>query len=302
MWFKNLRPYRMTRAFELGAEQLETALADKAFRPCSPAQPLALGWVPALGAGSANLVHSADGRFLLRLKREEKILPPSVVRDLLKERIEGIEAQQGRKVYRRERLALKDEIVQDCLPRAFSRHSEIALIIDPAARWVLVDSASAGRAEDALNLLREAIGTFPVIPPATTMSPAVAMSSWLTQGSLPKEFSLREECELTESGDEPAVLRCRGIDPLSNEIRQHVEGGMEVTRLSLGWKEQLQFVLGQDLCLRRLKFADALVKENDDVADEDPLARSDADFVIMAPALTALQDRIVELFGGEDYR
>lgn len=292
----------MTRALEMSAEQLEEALTERTFRPCSPSQALSVGWVPALGEGSANLVHAADGRFLLRLRREEKILPPSVVRDLLKERVEGIEAQQGRKVYRRERLALKDEIVQDCLPRAFSRHGEFSLLIDGKARWVLVDSSSAGRAEDALNLLRECIGTFPVIPPATTSSPSVGMSSWLTQASLPEDFTLREECELTESGEQPAVLRCRGIDPLSQEIRQHLEGGMEVTRLSLDWREQLQFVLGSDLCLRRLKFADALVKENDEIAEEDPLARKDADFALMAPALSELQERVVALFGGEDYR
>ena len=154
MWFKNLRAYRMTRGLDLSAEQLEDKLAARQFRPCTPAQPLSLGWVPALGEGTENLVHAADGRFLLSLRREEKILPPSVVRDLLKERIEGIEAQQGRKVYRKEKLSLKDEVIQDCLPRAFSRHAELRLIIDPAARWVFVDSASAGRAEEALNLLR----------------------------------------------------------------------------------------------------------------------------------------------------
>jgi recombination associated protein RdgC len=194
MWFRNLRPFRMTRGIELAAEQLEEKLAQRPFRPCSPAQPLALGWVPALGEGSELLLHAADGRFLLRLRREEKILPPAVVRELLQERIAGIEAQQGRKVYRREKLALKDEIIQDSLPRAFSRHSEVALLIDPQARWVLVDTASAARAEEALNLLRECIGSFPVIPPATTHAPAAAMSSWLLHGNLPEEFSLRFEC------------------------------------------------------------------------------------------------------------
>ena len=302
MWFKNLRPFRMTRGFELSAEQLEEKLAGRVFRPCTPAQPLALGWVPALGEGSELLVHAAEGRFLLRLRREEKILPPAVVRDLLKERIAAIEAQQGRKVYRREKLSLKDEIVQDCLPRAFSRHAEIALLIDPAAQWVLVDSSSATRAEEALNLLRECIGSFPVIPPTTTHAPAAAMSSWLLQGSLPEDFSLREECELKESGETPAVLRCRGIDPFSGEIRQHLDGGMQVAKLAVDWREQVQFVLGEDLCLRRIRFADALVKENDEVADEDPLARLDADFALMAPALSTLQERLIGLFGGEESR
>lgn len=302
MWFKNLRSYRMTRPFELSAEQLEEQLAERLFRPCTPAQPLALGWVPALGEGSEVLVHAAEGRFLLRLRREEKILPPSVVRDLLKERIAGIEAQQGRKVYRREKLSLKDDIVQDCLPRAFSRHGELCLLIDPKTRWVLVDSASAGRAEEALNLLREGIGTFPVIPPTSAHAPAAAMSNWLLQSSLPDDFTLRDECELKESGETPAVLRCKGIDLLSEEIRQHLQGGMQVSRIALDWREQLQFVLGEDLCVRRIKFADALVKENDELMDEDPLARLDADFVLMAPALSALQDRLLALFGGEENR
>lgn len=302
MWFKNLRAYRMTRPFELTAEQLEEQLAERLFRPCTPAQPLAVGWVPALGEGSELLVHAAEGRFLLRLRREEKILPPAVVRDLLKERIAGIEAQQGRKVYRREKLSLKDDIVQDCLPRAFSRHGDFCLLIDPKTRWVLVDSSSAGRAEEGLNLLRECIGTFPVIPATSAHAPAAAMSNWLLQSSLPDDFTLRDECELKESGETPAVLRCKGIDLLSEEIRQHLQGGMQVSRIALDWREQLQFVLGDDLCVRRIKFADALVKENDELMDEDPLARLDADFVLMAPALSALQDRLLALFGGEEVR
>ena len=300
MWFKNLRAYRMTRGLSMSAEELGEKLAERAFRPCTPAQPLALGWVPALGEGTETLVHAADGRQLLCLRREEKILPPAVVRDLLKERVEAIEAQQGRKVYRKERLTLKDEVVQDCLPRAFSRHAELRLIVDDRARWVFVDSASASRAEEALNLLRECIGSFPVLPVTTAHAPAAAMSSWLTNGTLPGDFSARDEAELRDLGEEPAVVRASGVDVFSDELRRHLDGGMQVTRLALDWKEQLRFVLGDDLCLRRMKFADALVKENDELAEEDRLARLDADFALMAPALTALQDRLVALFGGED--
>lgn len=300
MWFKNLRAYRMTRDLEISAQELEDKLEAKGFSPCTPSQPFAVGWVPALGEGAQTLVHAADGRLMVNLRREEKILPSSVVRDLLNERVEAVEAQQGRKVYRKERLSLKDEIVQDCMPRAFSRFSELRLIIDEKARWVLVDSASAPRAEEALNLLRECIGTFPVVPPQTSHSPAAAMSSWLTESSLPNDFQVREECDLRDLGEQAATVRCRGVDLYSDEIRQHLQGSMQVVRLALDWKEQLRFVLGDDLCLRRMKFADALVKENDELMDEDRLARLDADFVLMAPALTVIQDRLIELFGGEE--
>lgn len=300
MWFKNLRAYRITRGLELGAEALEAALAKRPFRPCTPTQALALGWTPALGEEARTLAHVAEGRFLLCLHREEKILPASVVRDLLKERVAAIEAQQARAVYRKEKLALKDEIVQDCLPRAFSRHTALRLLIDPAARWVFVDTASAPRAEEALNLLREGLGRFPVIPVRTVQAPSAMMSAWLTRASLPEDFTLRDEGELRDPGEPAATVRCRGVDLLSDEVRQHVQGGMQVVRAFLGWQEQLSFVLGDDLCLRRMKFADALVKENEVLSDDDRLARLDADLALMAPALSALQDRLIALFGGED--
>ena len=121
MWFKNIRAYRLTSPFDLSAEQLGEQLAQRGFLPCAKSQALSLGWVPALGEESGELVHAAGGRLLLKLKREEKLLPSTVVREQLEEKVAAIEAEQARKVYRKERLSLKDEIVQDCLPRAFTR-------------------------------------------------------------------------------------------------------------------------------------------------------------------------------------
>jgi recombination associated protein RdgC len=126
------------------------------------------------------------------------------------------------------------------------------------------------------------------------------MSSWLTNASLPEDFRVRDEAELRDLGEEPAVLRCRGVDLYSEELRRHLDGGMQAVRIAMDWKEQMNFVLGDDLCLRRIRFADALVKENDDVVTEDRLARLDADFALMAPELTALTERLIALFGGEE--
>lgn len=299
MWFKNLRAYRLTSPFDLSAEQLEEQLAGKAFEPCSPAQPLALGWVPALGEGTEALVHAVNGRFLLRLKREEKILPSSVVREMLDEKVEAIEAEQGRKVYRKERQTLKDEIVQDCLPRAFTRSNGVYAYIDTRSSWVFVDAATATRAEELLNLLRECIGTFPVTLPQVNNAPTATMSGWLAHQNLPSDFALGEECELREPGEEGGVVRCRGVDLLGEEVETHLNAGKLVARLSLHWEERLSLVMAEDLCLRRLKFADELMKENEDLPEADRAARLDADFALMSDAISALQERVIALFGGE---
>jgi recombination associated protein RdgC len=252
-----------------------------------------------MGEDSPSLAHAAGGRILLKLKREEKLLPASVVREQLEERVSDIEADQARKVYRKERLSLKDEIIQDCLPRAFTRSANVFAYIDTRANWVFVDAASAGRAEELLNLLRECIGTFPVLLPQVNNAPTAVMTSWLVHRNLPEDFELGDECELRELGEEGGVVRCRGVDLLSEEVETHLHAGKQVARLSLGWDERLQLVLAEDLCLRRLRFADELMKENEDIPEDDNAARMDADFALMADAIGGLQERILSLFGGE---
>ena len=113
MWFKNIRAYRLTSPFTLSPEQLGEQLAQRGFEPCAKSQALSLGWTPPLGVENGELVHAAAGRLLVKLKREEKLLPSTVVRELLEEKISEIEQGQARKVYRKERLNLKDEIIQD---------------------------------------------------------------------------------------------------------------------------------------------------------------------------------------------
>jgi recombination associated protein RdgC len=299
MWFKNVRAYRLTSPFTLTPEQLGEQLGQRSFQPCAKSQALAFGWVAPVGGESGELVHAAGGRLLLKLKREEKLLPGTVVREQLEEKVAAIEADQARKVYRKERLTLKDEIIQDCLPRAFTRSSNVFAYIDAKAGWVFVDAASAGRAEELLNLLRECIGSFPVLLPQVNNAPVTTMTNWLVHRNLPDDFVLGDECELREPGGEGGVVRCRGVDLLSEEVETHLNAGKQVARLSLGWDERLYLVLGEDLCLRRLKFAEELMKENEDIPEADDAARLDADFALMADAISSLQERIIALFGGE---
>tara|TARA_R110002073_G_scaffold313881_1_gene485961 strand:+ start:768 stop:1673 length:906 start_codon:yes stop_codon:yes gene_type:complete len=299
MWFKNIRAYRLTKPFDLSPEALGEKLAPRSFVPCAKSQALAFGWVPPLGDESEELVHAAAGRILLKLKREEKLLPSTVVREQLEEKVADIESAQGRKVYRKERLNLKDEIVQDCLPRAFSRSTNVYAYIDVKANWIFVDAASASRAEELLNLLRECIGSFPALLPQVNNAPSAVMTAWLMHRSLPDDFELGQECELRDPGEEGGVVRCRGVDLLSEEVETHLNAGKQVARLALNWDERLSLLLAEDLCLRRLKFADELMKENEDIPEADQAARLDADFALMADAVTSLQERVLALFGGE---
>ena len=124
----------------------------------------------------------------------------------------------------------------------------------------------------------------------------LSATTWTQQAD---DFALGDECELREPGEEGGVVRCRGVDLLSEEVETHLHAGKQVVRLALSWDERLSLVLAEDLCLRRLKFADELMKENEDIPEADNAARLDADFALMTEAVTGLQERILALFGGE---
>ncbi|MEE4659564.1 MAG: recombination-associated protein RdgC [Halieaceae bacterium] len=299
MWFKNLRAYRLSSPFDLSAEQLEAQLAGAGFTPCGKSQPASLGWVAPLGEQAELLVHAGAGRFLLCMCREERLLPTTVVREQVAQRIADIEQQEARKVYRKERLQLKDEVVQDCLPRAFTRSTRTFGYIDTRQNWLFVDAAAAGRAEEFINLLRECIGTLPLLLPQVNQSPTAAMTGWLMHSTLPQDFELGGDCELRDTGEDGGVVRCRGLELDGEEVGTHLQAGRQVTRLALGWDEKLEFLLAEDLVLRRLRFADALLDTHDDMDDADPMARLDADFVLMTDVISELQERIISVFGGE---
>ncbi|EPZ4270107.1 recombination-associated protein RdgC, partial [Pseudomonas aeruginosa] len=143
MWFKHLLAYSLTQDLQLTAEVLEQALKGKPARPCENQELTTYGFTAPLGKGpDAPLVHASQGFFLVAAKKEERILPGSVVNDAVKEKVEEIETAQCRKVYKKERDQLKDDIIQAFLPRAFVRRSTTFAAIAPSLGLILVDTSS----------------------------------------------------------------------------------------------------------------------------------------------------------------
>jgi len=297
MWFRALRPYRLPNRLGIDAEELERRLQTRTFSNCTPAQASSLGWVPALDDSASALVHAAGPYWMVRLKREEKLLPATVVREQANERCAQIAKAQGRKVSRRERLAVADEVTQDLLPRAFSRSTSIRAIIADKAGWIWIDNASAGRSEEVLNHLREALGNLPAVLPDTQKAPAHVMTQWLLHSAVPDEIELADEADFADQRDDGSSVKVRGVPLDSEEVLAHLSTGHQVSRLALEWGNRVAAVVDKDLTLRRLKFSEAIREANDELV-EDPLARADADFLIMCEILNGLQASLLSAFGG----
>jgi recombination associated protein RdgC len=299
MWFKNLSLFRLVEPLPLTLEALTTQLERRAFQPCPSHQPSTFGWTPPLGRRARDQAHAVAGRWLICLRTEEKVLPPIVVNQALAERIALIEDEQRRPVRRREKLDLRDQLVQELLPRALTRSRFGYAYLDLTAGWLIVDSASPRGVEEITGTLRETRGSLPIAPPKVQQSPAAVMTAWLVEGSAPNGFALGDVCELREGGETGGVVRCRGQDLTSDEIHAHLEAGKLVTRLGLIWSDRLAFVLDESLILRRLQFLDVVRESLSETATDSPEAVFDAEFALMTGELTLLLPRLLELFGGE---
>ena len=96
------------------------------------------------------------------------------------------------------------------------------------------------------------------------------------------------------------MVRCRGLDLKADEIRNHLEAGMQVTKLALTWDDTVSFVVDEELALRRLKFGDTLQEQLEAVDSDDAVARFDTAFTLMTLELSRLIPGLLDALGGED--
>lgn len=297
MWFKQLTFYRSIQEnAPLSAEKLSEALANRPFHPVSGLEWSSAGWVvPA--PQSDELVFAKQDCLLVSLKREEKVLPASVVRDFVDAKVAEIEDKEVRRVGRKEKQAIKEQVTDDLLPRAFTRSGRTSAYLDNQRGWLMVDTGTASRAETLISEIREGVAGFPAKLPKTKLSPATAMTSWLADGAVGYGFELDSDCELKAPGEEGAVVRVTRMDLTCDEVKQHIATGKQATRVGLVWNERVRFMLTETLQLKRIQFLDVLQEEASQAGDDAP-ALFEATFTLMQGELGALVNDLIEALGG----
>ena len=280
MFFRNLTFFRFPATHDF--TQLDALLPEAALKPVGPLELSSAGFVSPFGRGEEALSHRIGDAIWLTVGSENKILPGSVVNDLLAQKVAEIEDKEGRKLGGKARKRLKDDLLHELLPRAFVKSSRTDALLDLEHGFLAVDSSSRKSAEAVASEIRRALGSFPAIPPNAEVAPRSILTAWIAGEPLPEGLSLGEECELKDAMDGGAVVKAQNQELVSDEIAKHLEAGKQVTKLALNLDDHLSFVLGEDLVVRKLKFLEGAVDQLESTEREDLRAELDARFALLS--------------------
>lgn len=297
--FKNLMVYRLMTPWAMSQAKLEEALQSAHFVECGASQEKSVGWVEPRGEAHGACVEVVAGQWILKWMMEVKSVPGSVVKRKVQEQVARIEEDTGRKPGKKEIRSLSDDVRQSLLPMAFTKQSSVTVWLDPQAQRLVVDAASAAKADEVLTSLIKAVDGLALALVDTQTAPATAMAHWLGTQEAPQGFSVDRECELRAADESKAVVRYTRHALDTEEVSQHIANGKVPTRLALTWNDRVSFVLTDALQLKKVAFLDVVADESPASAADRDQDHFDADVAIATGELRRLLPALLDALGGE---
>lgn len=298
MFFKNIIYYRMVEPFELDLSALNTSLKAFSYKPCPRSENASFGWVSPYSLDNDLFVHSLQNYFLIMFCREEKIIPAAVIKEELTKKILQLEEAEGRTIYRKEKISLKEEIIIQLRQQAFSRKRLIHAYIDKKQKLLIVDTSSKKKAEEVCAYLRKTLNSLKIVLPATKLQTETAMTGWLRDKIPLPSFNIANNCEMLDPKQKMSSIKCKEQDLNSTEIINHLHSGKQISKIALSWQNKISFELHDDLSIKKIKFVNLIKDDAQGSKTPTPHEQLDIDFAIMTGEFSIFLEDLWSLFDG----
>jgi recombination associated protein RdgC len=128
------------------------------------------------------------------------------------------------------------------------------------------------------------------------------MTQWVAEASSDsnshEHFTLGDECELSDPKETGSVIRCKHQDLASNEINSHLQAGMIISKLGLNWLNGIEFILDDQLAIKRLRFADNIQEKADSYEAQNSDEQFSIEFSVMTLELSSFIQHLINALGG----
>ncbi len=287
LWFKNAIIYQLNNDTLLDKNAIEKAIKSVPFTPCGNIDTMKMGWVsPYNDNYHDDFIVDMQGHLLLRIKKETKLLPAPVIKQALLEKIDKQEQALSRKLTKNEKATLKDEVMIDLMPRAFSKYNHYWLWIDTINNRIILDTSSFKQAEDILAILRKELGALALTPLSIEKPVEQIMTTWVKEKLNFAPFILGDQAELKDPLEGNGIISCKNQDITSDEMMIHFDSGKWITKVKIIDERGVNFIVNNDLTLKRIKFDSSVLDENEDIGADEFDKKLEADFFIMANLLS----------------
>ncbi|MDT0593411.1 recombination-associated protein RdgC [Glaciecola petra] len=293
MWFKNIKIYRLPEDFTIDTAQLQLQLEAMSFKACQSQEIHSMGWVSPIPQ-TDSLFQQANQDILFKLKRESKLLPASVINDELNLKVGEFESESGSPMPKKAQKDLKEEITNRLLPQAFSKYSHINGFVSLDKKLVIIDASSDANAEVFLACLRKCLGSLPALPLAKASQQHI-LTDWLMK-DCPADVELLDEAEFQSSADNGGTIKVKKQNLDEDEVLAHIQAGKLVQKLAIAFSDRLTAIIEHDLSVKRIKFTDIVIEQNEDIPKGDVAVKLDADFVLFASEIKSFIAKLENAF------
>jgi len=292
--FRNVRYYRLDNVWPETEEALSEALENAEFEPCGPLTERSSGWVPVYPDAGDLLARRLNGADLIKLRSQSRLLPPAAVNEELEARIEEFTRRTNEAPSARDKKRLKAETRDELMPKALLKSDKIWGFVDLKEKLIGIDTLQNAAAERFLRRLRAGFGELN-IKPLQFRQPVAELLTKIFLGDAPGQFVVGQECRMQDARDSGSIVRWTNFDLTDKTIRDHVVNGMRLTHLGIEYDNVMSCVLDENGVISKVRF---LGMDDDSDDHTDPLARLDAEFVMVTGTLRLLIADLEKLLGG----
>lgn len=234
---KSASVYRCTMPEAPGI--LAAHLEEMPFRELQPAEFGRTSFVPPLEA-YGDLALRFEGGYAFAVRYDEKIVPASVTSAEAKKRISEIEAQEGRRLGRKERQEIRERVFASLVLRALVRTTVVTCFYLPADRLLVVPTTAKAAIGRVLENLVKVMGSLK----ATTIYVSEAknglttrLDTYLEEGCIGGAFdgfSVGANCKLRNPDGRRFAFKLNvELGEALQGLREAISGGAKVEELEL---------------------------------------------------------------------
>lgn len=285
MFFKNLIIYQFDKN-NSGIERLDDdTLKNMAFTPCGPLDSIKQGFVSPV---DDSLKLDIQDHSLLRVRTESKILPSSVIKKKTSERIEQLEQKLGRRATKGEKQRVKDEVIIDLLPVAFTKDKYTYVWINYQDQFIAIETSSFKVAEDILSLIRKELGRLSLTPLHTEKPVSPFFKEWVLDDNPPPNFFILNDALLEDPLEGNGKVKLMDENLTADEVKSYLNSGREIRSLSFSYQQRTVFTVNTKLVFSKINYSSEMLDENCDISPDDQAKRIEADFYLVANELATL--------------